>query len=85
LLIAILVASALLLGLPLRSWTRRGDGASALRLGPLLAVVRPAAATPVVAEAALAFAARTVSVKLLLRAPGDFAATGVVLRHERSG
>jgi hypothetical protein len=86
LLVAILIAAALRLGLALRPCALlRCCSARTLGLGTLLPVVGPATAASVVAEAALAFATRTVSVKLLLGTPGDFAAPGVVLRHERSG
>jgi len=92
LLISVLVAvlvplliPAALRSLTLGSRTLLRRRTPALRLGPLLPVVRPAAATTVVPEPAFAFAARAVGVEFLLGAPGDFAAAGVVFRHERGG
>jgi hypothetical protein len=82
--------STLLLTLALRLSLRRaharlGGCRPALGLAPLLPVVRPAAAAAVVAEPALALAARTVRMEFLLGTPGHFAAAGVVLRHKGSG
>jgi hypothetical protein len=85
LLVPILVAPALRLGLTLGPRTLLRRYASALGTGTLLPIVGPSAAAAAVAEATLAFAARTVGVEFLLGAPGDFAAAGVVLGHEGSG
>lgn len=71
------------LSLALRLYGLR-RGSASLGFGPFLSIVRLAGPVAT-AKATLALPARPVGVKLLLRTPGDFAASGVVLRHERGG
>lgn len=90
-LIAILIApSGLRRALSLRPLSLRavalGTRRPRLRIGSLLAVVRPSrTAASVVGGPTFALTARTVGVKFLFRTPRHFSAAGVVLGHERCG